>query len=259
MSGIPTPKATMIPSLDLEPGYKKVARVIQHEIFSGALKAGELLPTEHEMAEQLGVNRSTVREGIRSLENAGMVRRGSAKRLEVAIPGNSVVGSAVANALGLRQVSFLELWEMQIQLEPFAARLAATRITDPLRVELQKNVAELRRHLGQDDLVVLSDMDFHRIVAEAAGNSALILSAAPIGALLYSATLNLYADLPQARFRLLEAHEAIMAAILRGDAGEAEVWMLRHIEDFRRGYEICGIDVHAPLPLDFQLVAAGLS
>lgn len=245
----PKPGSTLT-SLKLEPGYKRVADAIEAQIVDGQLKAGEVLPTESELSDILGVHRSTVREGIRSLENAGLVQRGAGKRLMVSVPDMSVVGSVVTRALGLKQVSFYELWEMQRLLEPFAARLAAQRITPELKDELRQNVANLRAHLEDDDYVIRNDTEFHQLIAEAAQNAALSLSAAPIGALLFSATVNLYASVPQARHRLLESHEAILAAILDDDADRAEDWMARHIRDFHRGYVIYGVDVHDPIALD---------
>lgn len=210
-----------------------MADAIEAQILDGQLKAGEVLPTESELSNILGVHRSTVREGIRSLENAGLVQRGAGKRLMVSVPDMSVVGSVVTRALGLKQVSFYELWEMQRLLEPFAARLAAQRITPELKDELRRN-----------------DTEFHQLIAEAAQNAALSLSAAPIGALLFSATVNLYASVPQTRHRLLESHEAILEAILDEDPDRAEDWMARHIRDFHRGYVIYGVDVHDPIALD---------
>lgn len=237
-------------NLKLEPGYRRVAEAIEAQIVRGQIKAGELLPTESELAEILGVHRSTVREGIRSLENAGLVQRGAGKRLQVSVPEMSAVSSVVTRALGLKQITFFELWEMQMLLEPFAAKLASQRISKDLEDELQQNVSDLRRNLNDDDYVIRNDTEFHQLVAEAAQNAALSLSAAPIGALLFSATVNLYSSVPQARHRLLEAHEAVLAAILDRDGATAETWMARHIRDFHRGYEIYGVGVHKPITLD---------
>lgn len=237
-------------NLKLEPGYKRVAHAIEAKIVGGELKAGELLPTETELADILGVHRSTVREGIRSLENAGLVQRGAGKRLEICVPEMAAVGSVVTRALGLKQVSFFELWEMQMLLEPFAARLAAQRISPELEAELRENVANLRANLEDDDYVISNDTAFHQLIADAAQNAALSLSAAPIAALLFSATVHLYTSVPQARHRLLRAHEAILAAIVDRDATTAEDWMARHIRDFHRGYVLSGVDVHAPIALD---------
>lgn len=237
-------------SLKLEPGYKRVANAIEEQIVGGQIKPGELLPTESKLAEMLGVHRSTIREGLRSLENAGLVQRGRGKRLRVSAPEMSAVSSVIARALGLKQVSFFELWEMQMLLEPFSARLASQRVSEDLGRELQENVESLRNNLNDDTFVIRNDTEFHHLIAEAAQNAALSLSTAPIGALLFSATVNLYSNVAQARHRLLESHEFILAAILAKDAAKAEERMTRHIRDFYRGYELSGVDVHAPIVLD---------
>ncbi|MCB1381889.1 MAG: FadR family transcriptional regulator [Notoacmeibacter sp.] len=249
-----TRRGTTLGSLKLEPGYKRVANAIEEQILAGHIKTGELLPTETELADILGVHRSTVREGIRALENSGLVQRGAGMRLKVCVPEVSAIGSQIARALGLRQVSFFELWEMQMLLEPFAAGHAASRITDSLAKELKRNVAELRDNLEDDDLVVRNDTEFHQLIAEAAGNSALSLSSAPIGALLFSATVNLYSAVPQARHRLLKSHESILEAVVAHDRQTAELWMTRHIQDFHRGYTLLGADMNAPIQLDPRAV-----
>ena len=66
--------------LNVLSAYQVVSRELRRMIMSGALKAGHQLPTELQLAKQLGVNRSTVREGIRQLENEGLVRREGRKR-----------------------------------------------------------------------------------------------------------------------------------------------------------------------------------
>ena len=246
----PTNKTVPLSSLKLEPGYVRVANAIEEQIIAGELSPGELLPTETELAVILGVNRSTLREGIRSLENAGLLQRGPGKRLMVSVPDMSTVGNVVTRALGLKQVSFHALWEMQMLLEPFAAKLAAERISKELEAELRDNVALLRENLYDDEFVIRNDTEFHQLIAAATQNAALSLSAAPIGALLFSATVNLYAGVEQARHRLLHAHESILSAILDHDRSTAGLWMARHIRDFHRGYEILGVDLNAPIELD---------
>ena len=70
----------------LVPGYRKVAAAITERILNRDLREGERLPSETELARQFGVNRSTVREGIRLLEHSGLVRRDSSRRLWVERP-----------------------------------------------------------------------------------------------------------------------------------------------------------------------------
>nr|WP_283771555.1 FCD domain-containing protein [Chelatococcus sp. YT9] len=238
--------------MDTAPGYRRVADLIEAEIVEGRLKAGDFLPTEGDLSEQLGVHRSTVREGIRSLENSGLVRRAGGKRLIVSIPDANSVAWANTRALGLKQVSFNELWETQMELEPFCARLAAQRMTPDLELALQRNVERLSDQINDDAAVIQSDIEFHRLVAEAAANGAISLVTAPISLLLFSATIKLYQTVPAARHRLLKAHQQILASLVQKDVALAETWMKRHILDFKRGYEVAGFDCNAPIALQPQ-------
>lgn len=236
--------------IDSAPGYKRVADAIEREILAGRLATGELLPTEHALAAQLGVNRSTVREGIRALENAGLIRRAGAKRLVVSVPDSHEIARTASRALGLSGTSFLALWEVQMAMEPFAAGLAAARATPDQIAALEDNLARTEACLADDRALVRLDVEFHRLVAEATGNGALVLAGEPIGMLLLSATRELYQRAPQARGRLVEAHRRILAAIATGDEDTARTWMLKHIRDFRRGYAVAGLDLTASVVVD---------
>ena len=243
-------KGHVLPSVNNTPGYRKVAETIEGEILKGNLKVGDLLPIESDLAAQLGVNRSTIREGIRALENSGLLRRVEAKRLVIAAPDATMIARANSRAMGLNRVTFQELWELQMELEPFAAQLAAERINEDQSHRLLATIKELEDNLANDEAVIQHDIAFHNLIADATGNRALCLSAAPIGMLLFSATEDLYRNVPRARHRLLEAHRAIAEAIVRHDAPGARGWMAKHIQDFRRGYEAGGLPLDAPISFD---------
>ena len=224
--------------------------MIENEIISGRIKPGDLLPIESDLAIQLGVHRSTVREGIRALENAGLIRRVGAKRLMVSIPDGQAVAWATSRAMGLRNVSFLDLWEVQMELEPFCAELAAQRVNDKTAQALIGNVANLSANIDDDRNIIALDIEFHRLVAEVANNAALVLTREPISVMLFSATLDLYQRVPAARKRLLQAHRKICDAIVARNPADARLWMAKHITDFRRGYVVADLDLNAPIGLD---------
>ncbi len=247
-------KPFRLPQIDNAPSYKRVADAIEQEILGGRLSPGDYLAPEIELATQLGVHRSTVREGIRALENAGLIRRADAKRLVVCVPTNQALAWTIARALGLHKVTFNELWEIQMSLEPLAAANAAQRKTDLILKRLDANLAELERSIEDDRAVIELDIEFHRLVAEATENRALVLSVRPLSLLLFSATADLYGALPQARHRLLAAHRQIIEAIRRGDHDTAQSWMTKHIQDFRRGYLLGGKDPGAPVFFDSDLL-----
>lgn len=239
----------MLPRAVKTNSYQQVASILEAEIIGGRLKIGELLPIEAELAEALGVNRSTLREGLRALEGNGLVRRVAAKRLQVTAPDPERVALTNARALGLRGASFRDLWDVQMQLEHFAAALAAERASDDQAAALRASVEALAPVLDDDEAVIRHDIAFHALIGHAAANSALELATAPMGLLLFSATRDLYRAVPAARHRLLDAHRAIADAIAARDAAGAAEWMRRHIADFRRGYEVAGFDLDAAIEL----------
>lgn len=241
--------------LDLPPAYKAVSAEIERRILAGALKPGDRLPSETALAGQFGVNRSTVREGIRQLEQEGLVRREGGRRLFVALPGHGELAPRATRALIMHQATFRELWHVALSLEPTAAALAAGEAAAGHAGEamsaLERNVARTGDLVAAGtapsrDLVAL-DIEFHALVALAARNRALMLAREPVGLLFYPAIGVLLARLPQAGRRLVQAHRAVLEALRTGDAAGAERWMRKHIVDFRRGYEVARLSMDHPV------------
>jgi DNA-binding FadR family transcriptional regulator len=227
--------------------YEQISAEVEAQIVAGTLRPGEELPGEVEMASMFGVNRSTVRESIRRLESEGLVRRSSPRRLVVALPRLEDLASRQSRALRLMEVTFLELWHVAAATEPLAAELAARDAAPEAIAALEANQRAMAETVAAGGNPTALDTAFHGLVAEAAGNRALQLAREPIGVLLYSGLEAILPHLPQAPHRQLEAHGAIVAAIRGGDAAEAGRWMRRHLDDFRRGYELAGLPLDAPV------------
>src|SRR5437868_13204061 len=118
----------------IETAYRKVAAAIGERILSRALREGERLPPETELARQFGVNRSTVREALRELESNGLVmRRAGSKLMSVTRPQHFAIAGAVTRGLVMHDVTFREVWEALTLLEPpIAASAATARTSDDL-------------------------------------------------------------------------------------------------------------------------------
>ena len=96
--------------LKLEPAYRKVAAALTESITSGALRVGERLPSETELGLRMGVHRSTVREALRELESAGLLRRErGSKLMMVSRPDRDTVASGVTRALTLHEATVAEV------------------------------------------------------------------------------------------------------------------------------------------------------
>jgi GntR family transcriptional repressor for pyruvate dehydrogenase complex len=239
--------------LNILSAYQIVSRELRRLIDSGELKAGDQLPTEAQIAQQFGVNRSTVREGIRQLENEGLVSREGRKRLTVSVPGSGKISLQATRALVMRQVTFRELWEVALVLEPACAALSAKNREDEQQAALETNIERTRSALNDTRRCTELDTEFHALVTEGAHNTALLLSREPVGFLLFPAFEILSPLLPQANGRMLAAHEQIAKAIGELNAAEAENWMHKHIVDFRRGWEMAKLSLDLPIDLPRSL------
>ena len=232
------PARDLFEPLDDQPAYRRIANVIEERIVARVLRTGDPLPSEADLARQFGVNRSTVREAIRELETHGLLGRvRGAKRLRVTRPEPRDVSSGVSRALALHDVTYLELWEAMMAIEPAAAQYAAARRTSS---QLQTLVNTCARFEAAVDTgaAVAAVIDFFTAVAAASGNQVLALSQAPLNLLLAPTLTRMIDRVPQAPERISEAQSRITNAIKQKRSEMARAWMEKHIRDFKRGYEL---------------------
>lgn len=233
--------------IQAEPAYRIAARSLREKIVSGEIAVGSALPSEMAMAELLNVNRSTVREAIRSLEETGVVaRRPGGKKLFVTAPPPETLSDRMTAAMVLHRITMEELWRAMLVLEPGTAALAAERATDEQLAALEANLAATESHVDDAMAIPALDLAFHDLIAEASGNRAIQLARQPLGALFYPAFERIFQHL-DAGERMVTAHRAIVEALTARDPATAEEWMRKHIVDFRRGWQLAGLDLSAPV------------
>ncbi len=230
--------------IDTGPIYRRIAQAIAARITNRELKPGDALPTETLLALQLGVNRSTVREALRELESRRLVgRRAGSKRMFVIRPGHEVLGAQLSDALLLHDVTIHDVWEMLMLLEPQAAELAARRRRKEQLVALQ-SITDLHLMQGPTIAAIEHVQSFFRNLVAANQNRALALAHEPAIQLLGSSLALMIDRVPQARQRIANAQAKIVEAIAQRSANDARDWMARHIRDFKRGFDIAGIDMN---------------
>jgi DNA-binding FadR family transcriptional regulator len=229
------------------PAYKLVAEAIERDILSGKLRDGEPLGTETDLANQFGVNRSTVREGIRLLEHGGLIRRDSSRRLWIGVPGVEGLAERMTRALVLHEVTFRELYEASLALQ-IATMEAAVERAMPAQIEaLEDNVARTAAVLGDAAAVAKLDAEFHTLIGHASHNRVLQLAREPSELLVMSSTELVLGQIADGAPRLLHAHRMWIDAIRRRDKEAARLWTRRHLNDWRRGFERAGRDLDQPI------------
>ncbi len=190
-----------------------------------------------------------MREGIRQLENEGLVSREGRKRLTVSVPGSGKISSQATRALVMRQVTFRSFGKSRWCLNRPAPRSAQRIERTSSRPRWRSNIERTRHALNDTRQCTELDTEFHALVTDGAHNTALLLSREPVGLLLFPAFEILSPLLPQANGRMLVAHERIANAIAQSNAAEAETWMRKHIVDFRRGWEMAKLSLDLPIDL----------
>ncbi|MBX9590218.1 MAG: FCD domain-containing protein [Hyphomonadaceae bacterium] len=225
------------------PAYELVAEEIERQILAGMLRPGDAIGTESELVKQFGVNRSTVREGIRLLEQSGLVAREASRRLSVAVPHYHGLATRMSRALILQQVTFRELWHTSRALEPAAVDLAMDNRTEADLAALEANVARTREVQRNAPAVAELDAEFHKLIGQATHNRVLQLAKEPSSMLVRPTTAHIIANNPGGIPRLIEAHAHILDALQRRDREKGRLWVDRHLRDWRAGFERSGHDL----------------
>jgi GntR family transcriptional repressor for pyruvate dehydrogenase complex len=197
-----------------------VARQLLEELGKDQLVSGTRLPSEREMADTLGVGRSTLREAMAALDLLGIieVRPGSGSYLKA--DSSQLLPQALSWGLGLGRPEIQHLVEVREHLELLAASLAAKRAT---KDDLKRLRAHVDRMVSAGDDVeqfVEADIAFHIETAVIAQNSVLEGILTSIRSLLHAwfertlsveGTMDATAPEHEAVFDAIEAHDPAAA------------------------------------------------
>jgi DNA-binding FadR family transcriptional regulator len=212
--------------------YIQIAEQITGLIESGEFGPGRQLPSERDLALELGVSRPTVREALIALEVAGLV--------EVRIG----VGAFVRPPAGARRHlpisdhSALEIMHARAVVEPELAALAARHVTDDGLAELAAIVAAMRGQTDRQEWSQESDRALHTLIAEHCGNQTLKEIALALWRNreegLSAAFHRHLSSQPALLDQIMADHDAIAAAIRDRDPDRARAAMAAHLDYVQR-------------------------
>ncbi|MFA4840212.1 MAG: FadR/GntR family transcriptional regulator [Agrococcus sp.] len=202
---------------------------IKQMIQQGELRPGDRLPPEQELAERLGLSRSSMREAVKALEAMRIldVRRGDGTYVTSLQP--SLLLEAMSFVLDFHEShAVLEVFEVRGIVEPASAALAARRATPEQVAAMREHLTAVHAETPSDELVE-HDVAFHRMIAAATGNDYLVGLLETISS--QTARARVWRALTQdhAVPRTLQEHERILDAIADGDADVARAAMIVHI------------------------------
>ncbi|AKA02935.1 GntR family transcriptional regulator [Streptomyces noursei ZPM] len=202
---------------------------IKGMIVSGALRPGDRLPRESELAAELGLSRNSLREAVRALSLIRIldVRQGDGTYVTSLDP--QLLLEAMSFVVDFhRDDTVLEFLAVRRILEPAATGMAAGRLPTSELDALQAALDALGPEPALEDLIA-GDLEFHRRIVAAAGNS--VLCSLLDGLSGPTTRARIWRGLTQkdAVARTLAEHRAILGALRDGDAEAARAWATVHV------------------------------
>lgn len=214
--------------------YERIARSIETEIDGGRFADGDRLPAERVLARQLGVSRSSLREALGALELAG--------RIEIRVGAGAFV---IAGKRSRRRrsraaaqgMSPFDLLRARRLVEGETAAMAARHASPGAIIMIERAFERLANDMRANRVASRADRDFHQLIADASGNSALAMV---VGQLLAAGAFPLNARIEtlfvthgRKRDNIAE-HRAVLDAIRNHDASAARRAMRAHLAQAER-------------------------
>ena len=217
---------------------QQVAVQIQHHIQAKGLSPDDFLGREEDLAAEFGVSRPTLREALKLLASGNLIRasKGPGGGIFVARTAEQGMSRSLSDSIAMMletgAVSLDELLDARLLLEvPLAGRAAYA--AGPELVDRLRAAVDAERLLGTEDTVdkealAVADAEVHRCVAAAAGNPVAQALTGWVFEVLQPSLVEVL-DGAVVASAVADQHEALLAAIEKGDAPRAERAMKDHL------------------------------
>jgi len=201
--------------------FPKVYHILRQAVILGEFQPGERL-VERNLAKQLGVSRTPLREAIRKLELEGLVKH---------IPNKGVF---------VTMISAKDVWDIyniRSVLEGLAARLAATNMTPKEAEQMEQIVKSMETAVPKKDMELLTKlhMDYNKFLYRMAQNPRLFHQCSNLMDYIIGFTRIGYA-VPGRLHEATREHRLLFEAIKAGDGVKAESIARKHVENSCNAY-----------------------
>lgn len=196
---------------------EQIAEMIQEKILRQRLQQGTRLPTERELAEEFQVSRTVIREAIRELEVAGLVKikKGPKGGIFIDNAYHKPLSASLRKLIASGWITVDHILEVRMLIEPHIASQATLKAKksdiEAMRTLLEHSMANM------DDAALLkkNNIEFHLLIAKASGN--------PVFCILMRSVMDILEEIARDFLVLsmerafLETHRRIFELILQRD------------------------------------------
>src|SRR6266849_492188 len=218
--------------------YEQIVQQIEESILKGALKPGDQLPAERDLAQRFGVSRTAVREAVKALREKGLVEAYSGRGTFITDGTSQAVRQSLDLMVKIGQPEGSQyLAELRAILEPEIAALAAARAQESDLATMREAVAVMDRAGRDPDAYIEADLDFHLSLAEAAANPLILSLIDSIVGLLREQRLRIF-KVEGGPERGQFHHKRILEAMEQRDPEKVRDAMRAHLEQVREDSQV---------------------
>jgi GntR family transcriptional repressor for pyruvate dehydrogenase complex len=199
-------------------------------VVNGDWKAGDRIPPERELCQQLGIARTSLREALKAMELIGMLESRVGDGTFVCARSEFLSRPLLWAFTGTDHAELKDIMEAREFVERDLAGLAATRATDAELEVIAASLRTMRESVARGESILEADMAFHLAIADAAHNQVL-RNAVQLLRNLIRQWIVLKLMIPDVPAKVLKQHEKIFKAIRARDAAGARKAMWDHLEE----------------------------
>lgn len=213
--------------------YEQIVQQVEDSILKGALRPGNQLPPERELAQQFGVSRTAVREAVKALREKGLVEAYPGRGTFVTEGTSQAVRESLDRMIKIGQPEGSPfLVEVRSILEPEIAGLAATRASEEDLATMREAVEVMDKAMGDPEAYIEADLDFHLALAEAADNPIILSLIDSIVGILREQRMRIF-KVEGGPERGQYHHRQILKAVEERDTEGAREAMRAHLQQVR--------------------------
>lgn len=214
-----------------------VAKKIEELIIGDTSNLNKKLPSEQSLAVSFGVSRPVIREAMKILKTRGLIEQKNGEGNFICEPDSSFISDTFNRIIHLKKIDAASVFEVRINLEIMAARLASEKASEADFDELQEINNEMRGYKDNIEKRTEFDLKFHKKIAQASGNPLLEVFIESIAMLLFSITkYTLNGQIGNEEG--IEYHDKIIAVLRSRNTIDAENIIRLHLLSSIRNFEL---------------------
>jgi GntR family transcriptional regulator, transcriptional repressor for pyruvate dehydrogenase complex len=220
--------------------FEHISEQIRNLVYTGAIKPGQRLPSERELAEQFQTGRLAVREAFRVLEQMGLVyiKKGKTGGAYISEFNKTVFSKSLIETIESNMPTMGDLMEARACIESTIVELASQRMRPGILRALKKNISEASRLVSDGTSSAQAQIEFHILLAKAAGNITLETVLRSIMNVLQLFLFKGIEPSPEHLSKHVNDHKDILKAIQEKKTERAKKQIVEHIQYFSQHFSM---------------------